>query len=181
MTLSRLPLVLVLCVLGLLPVSGRAASREVLDAKVRAAVQDLYKTSSAARELGGRAQAILVFPEVYKGGLVIGAEFGEGALLEGGRTAGYFNIASGSIGLQAGVQRKSVVIMFLTSDALKRFEHVKGWKAGVDGSVAIATLGTGGELDTETVQKPIIGFVYGNQGLMYNLTLEGSKITRINK
>jgi lipid-binding SYLF domain-containing protein len=181
MNLIRLPLLVALCVLGLSPAVGHAASAEILDAKVREAVQELYKTSSAAKELGARAQAVLVFPEIYKAGLVIGGEFGEGALLEGGRTAGYYNIASGSIGLQAGVQRKSVVIMFMTAESLKRFHDVKGWKAGVDGSVAIATLGVGGALDTETMQKPIVGFVYSNKGLMYNLTLEGSKITRISK
>ncbi len=181
MTLSRLPLLLVLCTLGLSPAISRAASKEVLDAKVREAVQELYKTSSAAKELAGRGQAMLVFPEVYKAGLLIGGEFGEGALLEGGHTAGYYNIASGSIGLQAGVQRKSVVIIFMTADSLRRFHDVNGWKAGVDGSVAVASLGAAGQLDTETVQKPIVGFVYSNKGLMYNLTLEGSKITRIKK
>ncbi len=181
MTLSRLYALLVLCVLGLSPVASHAASKEVLDAKVREAVQELYKTSSAAKELAGHAQAMLVFPEIYKAGLVVGGEFGEGALLEGGHTAAYYNLGSASIGFQAGVQRKSVVILFMTAEALKRFQSVRGWKAGVDGSVAIATLGAGGQLDTETVQKPIVGFVYSNQGLMYNLTLEGSKITRIRK
>ena len=179
MNLYRLPLLLLACLLALAPLSGRAASREELDAKVRGAVETLYKTSSAAKELAGHASGMLVFPEVYKAGLVIGGEGGEGALLQGGHTAAYYNIFGASIGLQAGVQRKSVVILFMNAAALKRFEDVKGFKIGVDGSIAIATLGTGGTIDSETVQKPVIAFVYSNQGLMYNLTLEGSKITRI--
>jgi lipid-binding SYLF domain-containing protein len=181
MKIIRLPYLLLAALLAFAPALGHAASREELDAKVREAVENLYKTSSAAKELAGRASGMLVFPEVYKAGLVVGGEGGEGAMLQGGHNSGYYNIFAASIGLQAGVQRKSVVILFMTAEALKKFESVKGFKIGVDGSVAIATLGAGGALDSETLQKPVIGFVYANQGLMYNLTLEGSKITRIHK
>jgi lipid-binding SYLF domain-containing protein len=156
-------------------------SRVDLDAKVREAVADLYKHSSAARELAGKSHGMLVFPSIIKGGIGIGGEYGEGALLVGGRTADYYNIASASVGFQLGGQKRSVVILFMTPDAFQKFRASSGWKAGVDGSVAIATLGTGGALDTETLKKPIIGFVFENKGLMYNLTLEGSKITKIKK
>jgi lipid-binding SYLF domain-containing protein len=153
--------------------------RADLDPKVRQAVEDLYKHSSAAKELAGKSHGMLVFPSVIKGGIGIGGEYGEGALLVGGRTADYYNIASASIGFQLGGQVRSVVIMFMTADAFQKFRASSGWKAGVDGSVAIATLGAGGALDTATLQKPIIGFVFENKGLMYNLTLEGSKISKI--
>ncbi len=160
-----------------------AASKEEIDAGVKEALAELYKQSSAARDLGGKAVGILVFPKVVKGGVGIGGEFGEGALLVGGRTSGYYNTASGSIGFQLGLQQKSQVILFMTQKELDRFlkQDNDGWKAGIDGSVALATLGAGGQLDTETAKKPIIGFVFSNKGLMYNLTLEGSKITRIDK
>ena len=156
-------------------------SQEELDAEVREATAELYKHSSAAKELAGRAAGMLVFPKVLKGGIGIGAEYGEGALLVGGRTVAYYNIASGSIGLQLGVQQKSQVILFMTQSELDKFRKSEGWKAGVDGSVALATLGAGGQIDTETAKKPIIGFIFSNKGLMYNLTFEGSKITRIEK
>jgi lipid-binding SYLF domain-containing protein len=158
-----------------------AASREETDAHVREAVQELYRTSPAARELAAKASAMLVFPSIIKAGFGIGGEYGEGALLIGGQNSGYYNIASASVGLQLGVQEKSVAILFMTADSLARFRESKGWKAGVDGSVAIATLGAGKALDTETASKPIIGFVFSNKGLMYNLTIEGSKITRMEK
>jgi lipid-binding SYLF domain-containing protein len=160
---------------------ARAASKEEIDARVRESVQELYKTSSAAHELAGKAAGMLVFPSILKAGLGIGGEYGEGALLIGEHPAAYYNIASASIGFQLGVQEKAVAILFMTSESLAKFRESKGWKAGVDGSVAIATLGTGKALDTETASKPIIGFVYSNKGLMYNLTLEGSKISRIEK
>lgn len=181
MTLTRLPLVLATALLLLAPSAGRAASKEEIDARVHEAVENLYKTSVAAKELAGRARGMLVFPRIIKGGAGIGGEYGEGSLLMGGRPVEYFNIASASIGFQLGVQEEAVAILFMTDEALKRFRDSDGWKAGVDGSVAIATLGVGGALDTETIRKPIVGFVFSNKGLMYNLTLEGSKISRLKR
>jgi lipid-binding SYLF domain-containing protein len=178
MTLSRTLALALVCLLAL-PV--QAATRQQIDAEVREAIQQFHKHTSAGRELAGRAAGMLVFPKVYKGGIGLGGEYGEGALIVGGRTAAYYNIVSGSVGLQLGVQRKSEIILFMTPAALAGFRRRDGWKAGVDGSVALATLGAGAELDSETVQKPIIGFIFGNEGLMYNLTFEGSKISRITR
>lgn len=163
----------------LLPMVSNAASKQEIDARVTEALEVLYKQSPAAKALGAQAQGILVFPRIIKGGLGVGAEYGEGALIVGGHHADYYSIASASIGFQLGVQRKSVVLLFMNRDALHHFQESEGWKAGVDGSVAIASLGAGGEIDTATLEKPIVGFVFSNQGLMYNLTIEGSKITRL--
>ena len=176
----------VLPLLAGLLLAGTAASegldsREELDANVREAIEELYKHSSAAKELAGHASGMLVFPKVVKGGAIIGGEYGEGALLVGGGTVTYYSLASGSIGFQLGVQRKSQVILFMNPKVLEKFRNSKGWKAGVDGSVALATLGAGGQIDTETRKKPIIGFIFSNKGLMYNLTFEGSKISKIEK
>jgi lipid-binding SYLF domain-containing protein len=167
--------------LALTPALARAASAEEIDARVRESLAELYKTHSAAHDLGSRARGTLVFPKVIKGGIGIGGGYGEGALLVGGRTTAYYNVASASIGFQLGVQEQSVVILFMTDAALQRFRDSHGWKAGVDGSVAIANFGAGESIDTETAQKPIIGFVYSNKGLMYDLSLEGAKITRLKK
>ena len=158
-----------------------ASSREELDADVREAINELYQHSSAAKELAARAAGMLVFPKVTKAGIGIGGEYGQGALIIGGKTTSYYNVAAGSIGFQLGVQQKSQVILFMSERELTKFRKSDGWKAGVDGSVAIATLGAGGQIDTETSKKPIIGFIYSNKGLMYNLTFEGSKITKIDK
>lgn len=158
-----------------------AASREELDASVRQAIEELYELSSAARDLAGKASGMLVFPKVIKGGIGLGGEYGEGALLVGGGTVGYYNTVAASIGFQLGVQQKSQVILFMNQKELDKFQKSEGWKAGVDGSVAIATLGAGGQIDTETAKKPIIGFIFSNKGLMFNLTFEGAKITEIEK
>jgi lipid-binding SYLF domain-containing protein len=161
--------------------SALAASREEIDAEVRQAVKEFRKHTSAGWELSQKASGMLVFPSVVKAGIGVGGEYGEGALLIGGRPAAYYNIASASIGFQLGAQARSMVILFMTDKALSKFRASEGWKAGVDGSVALATLGAGGAIDTETAKKPIIGFIFSNKGLMYNLTFEGSKITRIER
>lgn len=161
--------------------SATAASREELDARVRESVRELYRTSPVAEELAARGSGMLIFPSIIKAGLGIGGEYGEGALLVGERTVAYFSIASASVGLQLGVQEKSVAILFLSAESLAKFRESKGWKAGVDGSIAIANLGAGKALDTQTAHQPIVGFIFSNKGLMYNLTLEGSKISRIEK
>ncbi len=168
-----------LLVLAAMPVA--AASREQIDADVREAINELYRHSSSAKELAGKSAGMLVFPKVIKGGIGIGGEYGEGALLIGGQTVAYYNIASASIGFQLGGQKRSQVILFMSQRELDKFRNSDGWKAGGDASVALATLGAGGQIDSETAKKPIIGFIYSNKGLMYNLTFEGSKITEIKK
>jgi lipid-binding SYLF domain-containing protein len=158
-----------------------AASKDEIDAKVQEAVENFYKQTSAGKQLAQKAAGMLVFPEVLKAGMGVGAEYGEGALLVKGKSAAYYNTASASIGLQLGAQVKSQIILFMNPKVLESFRKSQGWKAGVDGSVALATLGAGGELDTDSVKQPIIGFIFSNKGLMYNLTFEGSKITRIER
>ena len=160
---------------------AQAASKEEINAEVRQAISNFYNHTSAGKELAGKAAGMLVFPNVIKAGIGIGGEFGEGALLIGGKTVAYYNIAAASIGLQLGAQSRSQIVLFMTGDALARFRSSQGWKAGVDGSVALATLGAGGSIDSETAKKPIIGFIFSGKGLMYNLTFEGSKITKIEK
>lgn len=171
--------VALLCLLFVFP--AYSASREEIDARTEEALKEFYAHTSAGQELAQKAAGMLVFPSVVKAGIGIGGEYGEGKLLVGGVTVAYYNIAGASIGFQLGAQVRRVIVIFLTEDALRSFQASEGWKAGVDGSVAIATVGAGGEIDSNTLQQPVIGFVFSNRGLMYNLTLEGSKITRIQR
>ncbi len=163
------------------PAAALAASKEEIDARVKGALEELYKQSPAARDLGAKANGILVFPRVLKGGFGVGGEYGEGALLIAGQTVEYYRVASASVGFQIGGQARSQVLMFMTEEALKSFRESKGWEAGVDGSVAIARFGAGEDISTHSAREPIIGFVFGNQGLMYNLSLEGSKFWKVQK
>jgi lipid-binding SYLF domain-containing protein len=98
-----------------------------------------------------------------------------------GKTVDYYNTAAASIGFQLGAQSKTMILLFMTENALSDFRNSDGWEVGVDGSVALVTIGAGGSVDTTNLKDPIIGFVFNNKGLMYNLTLEGSKMTKIKK
>ncbi len=160
---------------------GKAASAREIEADAAATMQKLYNRVDGGYDLAARAAGILVFPSVVKAGFGVGGEYGEGVLLVGNRSAAYYNTISASIGFQFGAQARSVVIMFMTPESLASFRRKQGWKIGVDGSVAIVTLGLGGAVDTNTIRKPVIGFILDNKGLMYNLTLEGSKISRIDR
>jgi lipid-binding SYLF domain-containing protein len=158
-----------------------AASAEEIDSDVKFAMERFHKEVPGADSIIKKAKGVLVFPSVIKAGFGIGGEYGEGALLVAGQTVDYYNTAAASIGFQLGVQSKSIVIMFLTKDALAKFRTSEGWKAGVDGSVALLKVGAGDSIDTENVNDPIIAFIFGQKGLMYNLTLEGSKFTKMDK
>tara|TARA_R110002049_G_scaffold54607_9_gene151948 strand:+ start:132 stop:665 length:534 start_codon:yes stop_codon:yes gene_type:complete len=168
---------LALCV----SVTAGAASKEEIDAEVSAALVAFEKQTPAGHELAKSASGMLVFPNVVKAGIGVGGEYGEGALIIDGQTVAYYSLASASIGFQLGAQSRSQIMLFMNDEVLAKFRDSEGWKAGVDGSVAVATLGAGGGIDTETAQKPIIGFIFSGKGLMYNLTFEGSKITKLDR
>jgi lipid-binding SYLF domain-containing protein len=144
-------------------------------------MSEFFAQVRGSRELVSKAAAVLVFPSVIKAGIGIGGEYGEGALVTREHTIDYYNIVSASIGFQLGAQSRSVIIVFMTPEALSGFRRTHGWKVGVDASVAIVTVGAGGSIDTSRIASPIVGFIFDNKGLMYNLTLEGSKITRIRR
>jgi lipid-binding SYLF domain-containing protein len=160
------------------PRVSQASSAAELEAEANETLHSFVRQVAGARELASKAAGILVFPSVVKAGIGIGGEYGEGILLDQKKVQGYYNIISASFGFQLGVQDRSIIIMFMTQDALDGFRRRAGWKIGVDGSVTIITVGVGGSIDSEKIVSPVIGFVLDPAGLMYNLTLEGTKISR---
>jgi lipid-binding SYLF domain-containing protein len=158
---------------------AEAASAADINAGVNDTLGRFYRQVPGSRELASRAVGVLVFPTVIKAGMGFGGEYGEGAMRIGEKTTGYYNTIAASFGFQLGAEARSVIIMFMTPEALSNFHRVDGFKIGVDGSVAVITIGAGGSIDTDKITSPVIGFILDPKGLMYNLTLEGSKITRI--
>ena len=158
---------------------AQAASATEIDIKVDSALRRFEENVTGGDKFLRRAKGVLVFPGVIKAGFVIGGEYGEGALRIGGKTVEYYSTAAASVGFQLGAQSKTVLLVFLENDALDEFRSSDGWKAGVDGSVAVVKWGVGGDINTVDIKDPIVGFVFDNKGLMYNLTLEGSKFTKI--
>jgi len=158
-----------------------AASKVEIDIEVKQAIKRFKKEVGASEQYIKLAKGMLVFPSIFKAGFGIGGEYGEGAMLINGKTTGYYSTAAASIGFQLGAQTKTVIIIFTTPKALNKFRNSDGWEAGVDGSVALIELGAAKTIDTNTIKNPIIAFVFNNKGLMYNLSLEGSKYSKINR
>ncbi len=162
-------------------VDGVARSAREIDARVDAARGRFTAQVKGGDAFLRSAKAVLVFPGVVQAGMGVGGQYGEGALRIGGRTAAYYSIASASIGLQLGAQKKDIILVFLQEGALKGFQAKDGWQVGVDGSAVLVDLGAQASIDSTKYNQPIVGFVVGQKGLMYNLTLEGSKISKLKK
>lgn len=161
--------------------SAIAATAKEIDVSVDVALEKFENEVGGAKQLLASSKGVLMFPKVIKAGFGWGGEYGEGALRIGGKTVDYYNTIAGSFGLQFGAQAKTVMLVFLDEGALKQFQMSEGWKAGVDGSVAVIAVGAGTSLDSTKLNNPIVGFILDQKGLMYNLTLEGSKFSKINK
>ncbi len=165
----------------MLPSVSHAKTAREIDASVDAALDRFTKQVKGAKEFIQAAKGVLVLPEVLQAGAGIGGQYGEGALRIRGKTVAYYNITSASVGFQLGVQQKDIILVFLQDKALKEFRAKDGWQAGVDGSVVLVDQGAQASLDTTKFNEPIVGFVVGQKGLMYNLTLEGTKISQMQK
>lgn len=165
----------------LAPAPAQARTAQEIDASVDAALERFTGQVRGAREFLQAATGVLVFADVLQAGLGIGGEYGEGALRIRGRTVAYYSLAAGSVGLQFGAQKKDIILVFLQEGALRDFRAKDGWQVGVDGSVVLVKLGAQASIDTTKYNQPIVGFVVGQRGLMYNLTLEGAKISRIRR
>jgi lipid-binding SYLF domain-containing protein len=164
-----------------IPLISSADSAAVIDAKVGEALVTFDEEVNGSDVFLNQAAGVLVFPRVIKVGIGIGAETGEGALQVRGQTIDYYRTTGGSFGFQLGAQAKSILIAFMTEESLEKFRNSEGWKIGLDGSVALIDIGAGKTIDSQNVRDPVVGFIFGSKGLMYNLTLEGTKISKLNR
>jgi len=164
---------------------AEAATRETIESRVNLALGRLWSEVPGARELASRAKAMLVMPSVVKGGFILGGAYGEGALrindpeIGYERTAGYYSVAAASIGLQAGIQKTSHVLFFLTDQALAEFQRADGWEIGADAEVTVPDKGMNVGVNTTEFEKPIVGIVFGEDGLLLGASLEGAKYSPI--
>jgi lipid-binding SYLF domain-containing protein len=158
-----------------------AASGSALDQDVAAALQSLYFSTPAARALGAKAKGVLVFPSVIKAGFIVGAQRGEGALLQNGKTAGYYSTSALSAGLQAGAQSFGYALFFMSDAALKYLANANGWEIGVGPSIVIVDSGMARSFSTTTAHADIYAFFFDQKGLMAGAGLQGAKITALER
>jgi lipid-binding SYLF domain-containing protein len=179
-----------LAVMGAGEAPAQAANRTVIDNRVRMALDQMFAQMPGTRELAAKAHAVLVMPSVMKGGFILGGAYGEGALLTGGAqglqgpgpqepAAGYYSVASASVGLQLGVQTSHHVLFFMTDAALERFRRTDGWEVGADAEVTLPESGLTLQLNSTLINRPIIGVVFGQDGFMLGASLEGAKYSPI--
>ena len=159
--------------------STNMSKRQSIDASVDGTMSRLFQTVPGSRELVSKARGVLVFPSVLQAGFIVGGQYGEGSLRVGGSTVGYYSTVSGSFGLQAGAQSKAIIFLFMTQDALDKFRNTDGWSAGGDASVALVKLGANGAIDTTTATAPVEVFVMTNAGLMGDISINGTKVSRL--
>jgi lipid-binding SYLF domain-containing protein len=162
---------------GVAAASAHAASQT--DEAGLSALRALYKAQPQAAELGKSAVAILVFPNIVKAGLVVGAQTGDGVLLIGGKPAAHYNISAASYGLQAGVESFAYALFFMTDSSLKYLRESGGWAVGSGPSVVVVDKGAARNFNTTTLTQDVYAFPFGFEGLMAGIGLEGSKITQV--
>ncbi len=171
----------VFAILGIFSISSYAATANEIDASVNASLDRFVNEVKGAQEFLDASKGVLILPKVIQGGVVVGAEYGEGALRIKGKTVGYYNIVSASFGYQIGAQQKDIILVFMSDTALKKFRNSKNWRAGVDAKVTVANIGADESLSTLKFKQPVVGFVFGQKGLMAGATIEGSKFTKLKK
>jgi len=157
-----------------------AAKRREIEAAVDDSLAKLYSSAPGSRELAAKARGILVFPKIYAAGLGFGGEYGEGALKVNGASVGYYRTSSVTWGFQAGAQSKALIMMFMTQEALDKFRNSSsGWTAGADASVAVIKTGAQGTVDLASATAAVNAFALTNAGLMAGVTIDGTKVTKL--
>jgi len=179
-TISTLLVTLVTTVILATPHTAMAIDTAKIERESKAALQKLYETTPVAKTLGDKAKAIMVFPSILKGGLIVGAQAGNGVLLVNGKTEGYYNISAASYGLQAGVQEFGYVMFLMTDAARSYLDSSEGWEVGVGPNIVVVDAGAAKSLTTTTAKDDVYAFIFSQKGLMAGLGIQGSKITRLN-
>lgn len=161
------------------PRGSAAERRAALETSTDQALANLRRQVTGAGDLLDSAKGVLVFPSVLEAGFVVGGSRGNGVLRKGGKTVSYHRTTSGSWGLQAGAQSTGVFLLFMTEASLQQFQRSSGWSVGVDANVTVVSVGANAQITTDTAQQPIIGFVLSNRGLMAGVTMNGTRVSRI--
>jgi lipid-binding SYLF domain-containing protein len=165
--------------MGFLTTTSFAKTAQEINGEVNEALKLFSQHVKGGKEFLNTSKGVLVIPNIVKAGLGVGGQYGEGALMIGGKTVDYYSLAAGSVGFQIGAQKMNLVLVFMQDGALKKFRTSSGWKAGVDASVAFVDVGAGKSLDTANVKDPIVAFLFGQKGAMAAATIEGAKFTKL--
>ncbi len=119
-------------------------------------------------------------PEHHQGGLLVGVESGECVLTKGAATPLYYGTSALKAGFLAGIEKHSMILVLNTDDALAKFTGgTREWELGVDASLAVAKLGAGATIDTTNLKTAIVVFVFGEKGLIGDVSFQGSRFKKL--
>ena len=178
--ISALFIALVTTVILTVPYSAVAADAVAIERDSKNALAKLYETTPAAKTLGKKAKAVLVFPSILKAGLIVGAQGGNGTLFVDGKTVAFYNISAASYGLQAGVQEFGYAMFLMTDAAREYIDKTGGWEIGVGPNIVVLDEGAAKSLTTTTLKDDVYAFIFSQKGIMAGIGIQGSKITKIN-
>ncbi|WKZ56226.1 MAG: lipid-binding SYLF domain-containing protein [Bdellovibrionota bacterium] len=177
-TLQSLMLIAFVGALSQTPLAAAETAGE-MEEKARQALTELYASTPSAKVLADKAKGVLVFPEITKGGFIVGGQYGEGVLFKNGKASGYYNTASASFGMQAGLQKFGYALIFMSDSDLKYLSKSEGWEIGVGPSITIVDKGLAGSMSSTTAREGVYAFFFEQRGLMAGLGLQGTKISQI--
>jgi lipid-binding SYLF domain-containing protein len=175
---ALLTLLLTATLLGA-PNRATAASAMVIDVEVNQALQHLYRVNPVAKQLSEEAKGILVFPDVFKAGFLVGGQYGDGALVRDGKIEAYYRTFAASYGLQAGAKKFGYAMFFMSDSALQYLSKSDGWEVGVGPTIVVVDKGWSKSLTTTTIQDKLYTFFFDEDGLMAGMGVQGTKITQI--
>ena len=164
----------------LVPSQSFGASASQIDREATQSLTALYNNTPGAKALADKAVAVLVFPNIVKGGFIIAGQFGDGALRKNRKTVAYYRSLAASYGFQAGAQAFGYVLFFMDDDSLRYLENSAGWEVGTGPSLVVLDAGFGKNMSTTTMQKGVYAFIFNQKGLMGGVGIQGTKITKIN-
>lgn len=165
------------------PAAALSDQQEIVD-KARITFDKLIQSPEFA-ELPNyvkRAKALMIFPELVKGGFIIGGEGGSGVLVvrdanHGWSFPAFYTLAAGSLGLQIGGQVSEVVLTIMSDKAIDAVIDNQ-MKLGGDVSMAAGPLGKGVEAATTTNLEADVYSFAKTAGLFGGVSLEGAGILK---
>ena len=175
--LRILAAILLLAATAVAGLPGAYAAQQT-DDQARAALESLYGSSPGAKALGAKAKAVLVFPDIHKAALFVGAQSGDGVMFRNGKVAGQYRVDGLLAGIEAGAQSYAYALFFMSDAAVETMRNAKGWEIGADPNIVVVDAGAGKDISTTSLQGDVYSYVFGQKGLMGGIALQGLKITR---
>ncbi len=143
-------------------------------------LQDLLSPATGADWRGAltNARGVMICPQIFKVGFLIGGSGGDCVLLARDGNGGwsdpaFFAIGSGSLGFQAGIQDSEFIMMIMTRRGLDAVLD-SHFKFGADAGLTFATLGASVEGDTTAALRADIVAYSHSRGLFAGIALNGS-------